>query len=102
MVEKNKSAQAVPPHEVYIDYSGKSDEELHKILEELLKEESKISYQRRVLHGKIDILRAELVQRKKRSIRNGKSIISDQDIKRLSEILAGEALGVQRNDPTVD
>ncbi len=102
MAEESRNTQAVPPHEVYIDYSGKSDEELRKILEELLKEESKISYQRRVLHGKIDILRAELVQRKKVSIKNGKSIISDEDIKRLSEILAGEALGIQRNDPTVD
>ena len=102
MAEKSKKAQEVPPHEVYIDYSSKSDEELRKILEDLLKEESKISYQRRVLHGKIDILRAELVQRKKSSIRDGKAIISDEDIKRLSEILAGEALGIQRNDPTAE
>ncbi len=90
------------PHEVYIDYSSKSDEELRCILDELLKEESKISYQRRILHGKIDLLRAELVRRKKGSLREGKSIVSDEEIKRLSEILAGEALGVPRNDPTVD
>lgn len=102
MNEKKKAPKTVPPHEVYIDYSGKSDEELRKILDELLKEESKISYQRRVLHGKIDMLRAELVQRKKTSLAKGESIISDADIRRLSEILAGEALGVQRNDPTID
>ena len=99
--ESNK-AQEVPPHEVYIDYSSKADEELRRILEELLKEEGKVSYQRRVLHGKIDILRAEMVRRKKGSLKEGRSIISDEDISRLSEILAGEALGINRNDPTGD
>lgn len=102
MNEENKKAQSVPPHEVYIDFSEKSDEELRGILDELLKEEKKVSYQRRVLHGKIDILRAELVERKKLGLKEGKSIISDDDIRKLSEILAGEALGIQRNDPTVD
>jgi hypothetical protein len=102
MSEEEKKAHEVPPHEVYIDYSSKSDEELRNILEELLKEESKVSYQRRVLHGKIDILRAELVRRKKSSLKDGKSIISDEDISKLSEILAGEALGIHRNDPTSD
>ena len=65
---ENGKTREVPPHEVYIDYSNKDDEELRRILEELLKEERKISYQRRVLHGKIDILRAELVRRKKSTI----------------------------------
>lgn len=99
---KKDKAQEVPPHEVYIDYSSKSDEELRSILEELLKEEGKVSYQRRVLHGKIDILRAELVRRKKNDLKDGKSIISDEDIAKLSEILAGEAMGINRSDPTVD
>ncbi len=95
-----KKDKAVPPHEIYIDYSSKSDEELRQILDELLKEESKISYQRRILHGKIDLLRAELVRRKKSRLREGKSLVSDEEIRKLSEILAGEALGVRRNDPT--
>ena len=102
MNEENKDAQSIPPHEVYIDFSEKSDEELRDILDELLKEEKKVSYQRRVLHGKIDILRAELVERKRRGLKEGKSLISDDDIRKLSEILAGEALGIQRNDPTVE
>ncbi|MDD3717074.1 MAG: hypothetical protein PHP28_00225 [Actinomycetota bacterium] len=99
---ENGKTREVPPHEVYIDYSNKDDEELRRILEELLKEERKISYQRRVLHGKIDILRAELVRRKKSGLREGKTLISDADIDRLSEILASEALGMPRNDPTTD
>lgn len=102
MSGENKKTREVPPHEVYIDYSSKNDEELHRILEELLKEEGKVSYQRRVLHGKIDILRAELVRRKKGGLKEGQSIISDEDIDKLSEILAGEALGINRNDPTAD
>ena len=102
MNEDKKESNIVPPHEVYIDYSGKSDEELRKILEDLLKEEAKVSYQRRVLHGKIDLLRAELVERKKGSLAKGESIISDDDISKLSAILAGEAFGLPRNDPTED
>jgi hypothetical protein len=102
MSDEEKTSKKVPPHEVYIDYSGKSDDELRNVLEDLLKEESRVSYQRRVLHGNIDLLRAELVRRKKSSLAKGESIISDADIRKLSEILAGEALGVQRNDPTKD
>ena len=102
MSGEGKQPTGVPPHEVYIDYTGKSDEELRDILQELLKEESRISYQRRVLHGKIDILRAELVRRKKAGLAEGKTLISDDELSRLTEILAGEALGVNHNDPTVD
>ncbi len=86
--------------ETYIDYGSKNDQELREILEELLKEEQKISYRRRVLHGKIDLLRAELVRRKKRQLAEGESLVSDDDIKRLSEILAGESLGKSKFDPT--
>jgi len=102
MSGEGKQPTGVPPHEVYIDYTSKSDEELRNILQELLKEESRISYQRRVLHGKIDILRAELVRRKKAGLAEGKTLISDDELRRLTEILAGEALGVKHNDPTVD
>lgn len=102
MSKEDEKGREVPTHEVYIDYSSKSNEELRNILEEFLKEEKKISYQRRVLHGKIDILRAELVQRKKNGLKEGKTIISEEDIQKLSEILAGEAMGLSRNDPTED
>lgn len=88
MAEESKA------HEVFIDFRNKSDEELKQILEELLKEERRISYQRRILHGKIDLLRAELVRRRKEGIKKGTFTISDQEIKRLSEILAGEAIGL--------
>lgn len=102
MSERGGRAQEIPPHEVYIDYRSRSDEELRGILEDLLKEEGRVSYRRRVLHGKIDILRAELVRRKRSDLKDGKPIIGDEDINRLSEILAAEALGTSRNDPTRD
>ena len=86
----------------FIDYSQKTDAELREILEELLAEEQKVSYRRRILHGKIDILRAELVRRKKKQLSKGESLVSDEDIKRLSDILAGEATGKRRFDPTKD
>ena len=38
-------------------------QELKKLIKELTDEEMEISYRRRILHGKIDILRAELVNR---------------------------------------
>jgi len=76
-------------HNIFIDYSSKNDNELKEILNALLKEEREISKKRRLLHGKIDLLRAELVKRKKERLQTGESIISDADIERLSRILIG-------------
>ncbi len=66
----------------------KSDNELREILDELYKEERQLSYERRILHGKIDILKAELTERLKKRRKAGESVISARDIERLSEILA--------------
>ena len=35
------------------------------MIQQLTEEEQKVSYQRRILHGKIDILRAELLNRRR-------------------------------------
>jgi hypothetical protein len=45
------------------DLTALSEEELRGRLEELVEEERSISYRRRVLQGRIDIIRAELVGR---------------------------------------
>ncbi len=74
--------------DILIDLGNKTDEELRKILDELYTEEEKLSYERRVLHGKIDILRAELTERLKRKREKGVSVISGKDIERLTQILA--------------
>ncbi len=80
----------------------RSLEELRQLLDELYEEEQKVSYRRRVLHGKIDILRAELVRRLKEDRDAGKGIVSGSDIERLIEILANDLHGVSRYDVTAD
>ena len=42
------------------DLASLSDDELKNLIDELTREEQEVSYRRRILHGKIDILRAEL------------------------------------------
>ncbi|MCL4498733.1 MAG: hypothetical protein M1335_00605 [Chloroflexi bacterium] len=81
---------------VVVDLSEKSDEELKDILDVLCGEEERISFERRVLHGKIDILRAELIERMKAKHQKGVSIISGSDIERLTEVLAKGFSGVSK------
>jgi hypothetical protein len=81
-----------------VDFNGKSDEELREILDQLCDEEERISYRRRVLHGKIDILRAELVSRMKKKREGGEEVISGSDVDRLSEILARGLTSVSKVD----
>ena len=69
------------------DLASLSDGELKQLIDDLEHEERDISYRRRLLHGKIDILRAELVARLQKS--EGKSVLEEVDVDRLSAILAG-------------
>jgi hypothetical protein len=66
-----------------------TDDELRGMIRELEKEEDQVSYQRRMLHGRIDILRAELVARLREQVSAGEAKLAD--VERLSEILAGKA-----------
>ena len=52
-----------------------------------------VSYRRRILHGKIDILRAELVSRLRRKDESGELLISGADVQRLTDILTGNFPG---------
>ena len=79
--------------EMAAELSGMDDKQLKELLDKLSREEEKISYKRRVIHGKIDVLRAELVRRLKGKQKRGERLISKSDIDRLSEILASEASG---------
>lgn len=81
-----------------LDLDDKSNEELREILNQLYEEEQRISYRRRVLHGKIDILRAELVRRLKEQRESGGDIISGADIERLIKILSNDLRGVSDVD----
>ena len=71
------------------DLASTNDEELKRLIDEYTKEELEVSYRRRILHGKIDILRAELVARLQKT--GGKSVLEDVDVDRLAAILAGKA-----------
>ena len=70
------------------DLAGLSDTELKDLIKELERQENEISYQRRLLHGKLDILRAELVARLQHK---GEGELAQVDIDRLTDILAGKA-----------
>jgi len=84
-----------------LDLGSRSDEELRALLDELYGEEQRISYRRRVLHGKIDILRTELVRRLKAGRESGGQVISGRDIDKLIDILATDLRGASRFDVTV-
>lgn len=85
-----------------LDLPERPAEDLRKLLDDLYAEEQRVSYRRRVLHGKIDILRAELVRRLKEDQDSGKGAVSGGDIERLIEILANDLHGVSRFDVTAD
>ena len=75
--------------ELLPDLGSLSDEELKKLKDDLEAQEHELSYQRRILHGKIDILRAELVARLQQT--GGRSVLDQVDVDRLTEILTGKA-----------
>jgi hypothetical protein len=77
--------------DTFPDLGSLSDVELKDLIDKLTTEENEISYRRRVLHGKIDILRAELVNRLRHKRESGDSLISGDDVAQLTEILAGKA-----------
>ena len=76
--------------DTFPDIGSMSDEELKELIDTLTEEEHEISYRRRILHGKIDILRAELVNRLRQAREEGETLIKGDDVQRLSEILAGK------------
>ena len=77
--------------ETFPDIGSMSDEELKELIDKLTAEEQEVSYRRRILHGQIDILRAELVNRLREQKPDGDALIKGDDLKRLSDILAGRS-----------
>jgi hypothetical protein len=71
------------------DLASLSDENLKRLIDQYTQEEQEVSYRRRILHGKIDILRAELVARLQKT--GGQSVLDQVDVASLTEILAGKA-----------
>jgi len=75
--------------ELHPDLSTLTDDDLREMIRKLEREEDEISLQRRVLHGRIDILRAELVARLREQVNAGEAKLAD--VERLSEILTAKA-----------
>ena len=68
------------------DLTQLSDEELKSLIRQLAEEERAVSMQRRVLHGRIELLKSELVGRLKGRDEGALSVV---DVDALSKILAG-------------
>ena len=75
------------------DLGSLSESELKSLIDDLEHQEHEVSYQRRLLHGKIDILRAELVNRLKTDREAGETLITGDDVEKLTDILAGRVRG---------
>jgi hypothetical protein len=75
--------------DTFPDLGSLTDQELKDLIKQLTAEEQEISYKRRILHGRIDILRAELVNRLRKKHEGGEDVISGADVQQLTDILAG-------------
>lgn len=76
--------------ETFPDIGSMSDQELKDLIGQLADEERHVSYRRRVLHGQIDILRAELVNRLKVKREAGDAALTGADVQQLTDILLGK------------
>ena len=75
------------------DLGATSDADLKALIDQYVKEENETSYRRRILHGYIDILKAELLARKKSQYESG--TLDTIDVDQLSSILSGKSLPAQ-------
>jgi RsiG-like len=76
--------------DTFPDLGSLTDQELKDLIQQLTEEELEISYKRRILHGKIDILRAELVNRLRKKHEGGEDVITGSDVDKLTDILSGK------------
>ena len=67
------------------DLATLSDDDLKTLIDELTEQENEVSFRRRLLQGRIDILRAERTARLK-----GKGV-SDVDVEALTDILSSRS-----------
>ena len=84
--------------DTFPDLGSLSDSELKEYIQQLTEEEIDISYKRRILHGKIDILRAELVNRLRKKHEGGEDVITGDYVQKLTDLLAGRAAGAEASD----
>jgi len=72
-----------------INIQSYSDEELKELDVTLAAEEREVSMRRRLLHGEMDIVRAEMVRRLRDKNRGAGGLVVDGDIAVLTDILSG-------------
>ena len=85
--------------DTFPDLGQLGDQELKDLIEDLTKQEQEVSYRRRILHGKIDILRAELVNRLRKRREEGEAVITGADVQQLTDILSGKGMPSDQNAP---
>jgi hypothetical protein len=78
-MEDEGSTEALP------DLGTLSDDDLKTLIDKLTDEENDVSFRRRLLQGRIDILRAERTARLK-----GKGV-TDVDVEKLTDILSSRS-----------
>jgi hypothetical protein len=77
--------------DTFPDLGALSDTELKDLIDELAEEEQEVFHRRRILHGKIDILRAELVN-PLRVAHEEREAVSGSDVQQLTSILPGKGI----------
>jgi hypothetical protein len=70
------------------DAAELSDDDLRERIHELAQSEREVSFRRRILHGQIDLLRAEIVARLRERDGEASEHLAASDVEQLSEILA--------------
>lgn len=83
--------------DLLVNIQSYSDEELKTLSEALEREEQEISKTRRIIHGKLDILRAEVVRRLRDKHQSGGSLFGEGDVERLTNILSSRGLSREEN-----
>ncbi len=78
------------PFERLINIQSYTDEELRELADRLSAEEREISKRRRLLHGEIDIVRAEMVRRLREKHSGGAGLVAGGDVTELTDILSGK------------
>ncbi len=78
--------------DLLVNIQSYADDELKALAEALEAEEHEISKTRRLIHAKLDILRAEMVRRLRDKHQAGKSLFSEGDVEKLSAILSSRGL----------
>jgi hypothetical protein len=75
--------------EPFPDLPNLSDDDLKELIDDLTRQEQEVSYQRRLLHARIDLLRTELVARLQKT--GGQSVLDKVDVDQLTAILTSKA-----------